>query len=87
VYGLTFRDDGRVTSARLNEFEIAATPNRVLRDILEVPSNLPIWVEEKIKSIIDHGDPNNPQALAQSLMDEMIRLRITDSIPDIRLER
>ena len=53
VYGLLY--DGanrRVVSRPMTGADVAASPNKVLREILDVPVTMPIWVEQRINAIL-----------------------------------
>lgn len=52
VYGLLYGDARRVVSRRLSEADLSGSPNRVLREVLDVPVTMPIWVEERIRAIL-----------------------------------
>ena len=47
VYALTYNERQRVVSKRLNEADLAGSPNKVLREILDVQVTMPIWVENR----------------------------------------
>jgi predicted ATP-binding protein involved in virulence len=52
VYGLVFNNDRKIVSQRLEAADLSASPNKILREILDVPTTIPIWVEEKIQEIL-----------------------------------
>jgi hypothetical protein len=52
VYALLYGEDRRVTSKLLTESDLAASPNKVLREILDVPVTMPMWVEERIQAVL-----------------------------------
>jgi hypothetical protein len=47
-----YNDKQRVVSKRLTEADLAGSPNKVLRDILDVQVTMPIWVEDRIDLIL-----------------------------------
>jgi predicted ATPase len=53
VYALTYNERQRVVSKRLNEADLAGSPNKVLREILDVPVTMPIWVEARITAVLN----------------------------------
>jgi predicted ATPase len=53
VYGLVYNNNRRIRSRLLTEADLAGSPNRVLRDVLDVPVTMPVWVERKIKEVLD----------------------------------
>lgn len=58
VYGFSYNEDRHVVSSKLDGVELGGSPNRILKEILDVPSVNPVWVEEKIKSILDQNSGN-----------------------------
>jgi predicted ATPase len=52
VYGLVYNERRRVTARLLKEADLAGSPNRVLREVLDVPVTMPVWVERKIKEVL-----------------------------------
>lgn len=53
VYALVYGEPGRIVSRLLAEADLAGSPNTVLRDVLDVPVTMPVWVEQRIKSVLD----------------------------------
>lgn len=53
VYALTYTERQRVVSKRLRDVDLAGSPNRVLREILDVPVTMPIWVEDRIEAVLN----------------------------------
>ncbi len=53
VYGLVYNERRRITARLLTDIDLAGSPNRVLREVLDVPVTMPVWVERKIKEILD----------------------------------
>lgn len=53
VYALTYNDRQRVVSSRLGEADLAGSPNKVLREVLDVPVTMPIWVEHRIDAVLN----------------------------------
>ena len=45
VYALLYDENRRVTSKLLDESDLAASPNKVLREVLDVPVTMPVWVD------------------------------------------
>ena len=84
VYGLIFGDDNRVTSHRLELADLAGTPNRVLREILDVPSNLPIWVEKEIESVMGQHGEEDIKVRARMIMTKLKELGLTEALAEFR---
>lgn len=63
VYALLPDDNGAVSSQELTDANLAASPEVVLRDILDVESTLPVWVMERIKQVFQQHDnlPEGPE--------------------------
>ncbi|MBK7363384.1 MAG: AAA family ATPase [Micavibrio sp.] len=53
VYGLLHNEENRIVSRLLETSDLSGTPNKILRDVLDVRSNLPVWVEEKLSMILN----------------------------------
>jgi predicted ATP-binding protein involved in virulence len=53
IYLLKFNDNYRVESDLLESIETSGNAIEITRDALGVPITLPIWVEEKLETIID----------------------------------
>lgn len=53
VYALTNNQEHRVISEYLETAELTGTANQTLRDILGVPVTVPIWVENRLISIVE----------------------------------
>jgi hypothetical protein len=83
VYGLVFTGDRRVTAARLDTRDLSGTPNRVLREILDVPSNLPVWVEERVRDVMRETSQLSPQEQGSRVLDLLIELGIGDALSDV----
>jgi len=52
VYSLNYNENHRIVSEHLDSADLASSPEHVLREILDVPSTVPVWVEEKIEEIL-----------------------------------
>lgn len=67
VYAFLYNEQQHVVSKRLEEADLAASPNKVLRDILDVPVTMPIWVEKRIDSVLGkyRGAAIDAQTIAQ----------------------
>lgn len=53
VYALSYNDAKQVISTHLEQADLASTPDKVLQDILDVPSTIPVWVEDRIRGILE----------------------------------
>lgn len=79
VYALANGEKGRIVSERLDTSAISRTPNDILREILDVRSNLPVWVENKISQIIN-GTAGSTTERARLIMEELERLGFTEAL-------
>lgn len=52
VYAFLYNENRRVFSEHLDSSDLAGSPEKVLRDILDVRTTLPVWVEKKIREIL-----------------------------------
>jgi predicted ATPase len=52
VYALSYNENRRIVSKLLSESDLAASPNKVLREVLDVPMTMPVWVEQRIQAIL-----------------------------------
>jgi hypothetical protein len=84
VYALFHNKIRKVESQRLEAADLSGTPNRVLRDILGVSSNLPIWVEERLESVLDQAADLSPEQKGKQVMDTLAELKISDAIAEYR---
>ncbi len=85
VYGLLYGKDNKVSSFELKEADLSVTTNKILREILDVPSTLPIWMEEKIRTIITSLNQFEGEEKAKKLYEELDKLGLTDQISDITI--
>lgn len=86
VYGLLYKQNKKVTSIKIEEADLSGTPNKILREILDVPSNLPIWVEEKIKGVLASLEQIEGKEKAKRILDALDELGLSDEISDIRID-
>jgi|TARA_A100000171_G_scaffold11625_1_gene9512 predicted ATPase len=81
VYGLLYNESQRIVSEHLTKADLSGTPDRVLRDILDVPTTLPVWVEEKIQDILNkyEGQPDSKEK-AMAMFEELKQAGLNDSL-------
>jgi hypothetical protein len=87
IYALSKNESGHIDSHLLDANDIAGTPNDVLREIMAVESNLPIWVEKKIASIIESKNLGTDSERASAIMQELEILGIANSLAEYRSKR
>jgi hypothetical protein len=68
------------SAVRVDTSSLSRTPNDILREILDVQSNLPVWVENKIAHIIDSTPAGNTTERARLIMEELERLGFTEAL-------
>jgi predicted ATPase len=84
IYALVKDEASRVKSLRLDLADVSGTPNEVLREVLDVGSNLPLWVEKKLDDIFQRVEELPEAERAKSIMEELGRLGIADSIVEYK---
>ncbi|MFB7147756.1 AAA family ATPase [Agrobacterium deltaense] len=82
VYALVRNNRARVESVLLDLKDVSGTPNEVLREILDVDSNLPVWVEEAVNKIIAETLELPPEEKARAIMEQLERLGIANAIAE-----
>ncbi len=87
VVALTQDEDHRIQSQTLDLRDISGTPNEVLREILDVGSNLPVWVESEIDRLITRSERRAPEKRAAYIMKELQKLGISDAIVEYKRRR
>lgn len=67
VFSLTHDESRRITSSHLTAADLAASPEKILRDVLEVPTTMPIWAENELRKALAEYETraNDPQAMDQ----------------------
>ena len=88
VYGLIYVEGEahraqqvNIRSHLLNQKDLAGTPNSVLREILDVESNLPLWVEKEVQVVLSDDSVDDAEK-AKRLMARLKELGITDALPN-----
>lgn len=82
VYGLKYSDDRRVHSVRLDSSELSSSPEQVLREILDVPSVMPVWVEDRIRGVMKRH-ANGTSEDAKAIYEEIRALGLSDVLSDL----
>jgi predicted ATPase len=72
--------EGRIVSRRIDRQELSGTPEKVMRDILDVPTTLPIWVEDRIKAVIEHSAKMPANAQSEFIYNALSELGLTQHI-------
>lgn len=87
VYGLIHGNQNTITAEKLSASDLAASPNKILRDILDVPTTIPIWAEKKISQILsryenDEVDPKKIDRMYKELKEQGLTDALTGYFPD-----
>lgn len=85
VYGLLF-ENKKVVSKHIEQADLAGSPNKILREILDVPSTIPVWVENKIKDVLVSLEQLEGEEKANRILDALDELGLSDHITDIRID-
>lgn len=81
VFALTHNANKRIESTHLKSADLAASPDTVLREILEVPNTMPIWVESKLhQALADFKHQANDPAALDRLFAQLKSLGLNDSL-------
>jgi len=62
--------------------DLSGTPNKILRDVLMMPSLTPVWAEEKIKAAIEGASGSTPQEIAKQVFDAMRQIGMGENLQD-----
>lgn len=83
VVGLVFNDSHEIESRMLNEEELSGSANEILRDILDVPSTLPVWVENEIGRILaKHDSGEGDEESARRIFEELREKGLISALGD-----
>lgn len=82
VYGFATDHENGVSSQQIDVTDLASTPNKILRDVLMMPSLTPVWAEERIRAAIEAADESDPKAVASKVFETMRGLGMGDNLPD-----
>ena len=86
VYALKFNDNSRITSTELNEADLMGSTNKILREILDVPNTMPVWVEDKVRNILqqylqtEYNEDN-----AKAAFNALKELGLNETLKDFKL--
>ena len=85
VYGLIF-ENKKIVSKHIAQADLAGSPNKILREILDVPSTIPVWVEKKIKDVLLTLEKLEGEEKSKRILDALDELGLSDYISDIRID-
>jgi len=84
VYGLFQNEERRVESKLIEGEDLSGSANSILRDVLSVDSTVPLWVEKRVRSILENSANDEPIKRADLVMEELRRLGIANAISEYR---
>jgi len=81
VYGLIYSGERKIISEHLGKADLSGSPDKILREILDVPTTLPIWVEKKISEILKkyEGQPDTEDKIS-NMFNELKESGLNDSL-------
>lgn len=83
VYGLIYSESKKIISKKLTHADLTGSPNKILREILDVPTTLPVWVEDKIRSVLEkYEDDSDTEDKANRIIKDLKELGLDDSLSD-----
>ena len=83
VYALAYNEEKRITSHKLTHADLAGSPNKILKEILGVPTTVPVWVEDEIRQILDkYNSIPDSKAKAKAIFEELRGSGLNNSLAD-----
>lgn len=83
VYILNYTHDNKVVSFKLDSANKAGSSNDILREVLGIPTTIPIWVENKLKIIVDkYSNMDINEQNFSGLRKEMAEIGLDKLVPD-----
>lgn len=83
VYVLDYNDNNKVESTYLDLVNKAGTSNDILREVLGLPTTMPIWVEQKLNTIVEkYSKMEFHEDTLSALRTEMSELGLEKVIPE-----
>lgn len=84
IYMLYPNERNRIVSRKLEDANIAASANTILREILGVDSTIPKWVEDTIQSHLDDPTEQSAEERAAQLFDLFKQIGISEALSDYK---
>ncbi len=83
VYALIFNKQHHVNSLYLKSAELSGTANQTLRDILGVPITFPVWIEDRLRNVLENfKDRELTEELLSELKEQLITNKLNFLLPD-----
>lgn len=86
VIGLSFGDNHQITAEVLDDADLAGSPNTVLKEILDVPTTLPLWVERRIKEILERYEDDESPDKGRKIFEELKRAGLNTALGELHLD-
>ncbi len=84
VFALTHNDSRQIASALLPQASLAASPDKVLRDVLEVPSVIPIWAENALAAALaEYSEQGSSKEAMDALFTRLRSIGLSASAADL----
>lgn len=88
VYALTYNHARKIISERLSSADLAGSPNKVLRDILDVPAIMPIWAAAKIDQVLSrYSTAAFDRTTITKIRDELRAEGLSDALGDYLVQQ
>ena len=83
VYVLTYNENNKVVSNRLDNFNKAGTANEILRDVLGIPVTMASWVEDRLNFIVrKYANKDISQENFDLMKNELKEIGLSSLIPE-----
>lgn len=88
VYALAYNQEKRIESSLIEMEDFVGTPEKTLREVLDVPTTIPVWVEEKVEEILKkYDDVPDSDEKVQSIMTEFKKHGLGSALFGIDVEK
>ncbi|MCG9546286.1 AAA family ATPase [Vibrio sp. Isolate33] len=82
VYALTYNENKRVFSRKLDMVDKSGNATKVLREVLGVPVTVPVWVEDDLRSIVQkYSDQGIDETLFERMRQELEEQGLQEFMP------
>lgn len=86
IYALKYDDSRKIYSENLDSKVLSSSADKVLRDILDVPTTIPVWVEQKVIEILrKNSSIVDEEEKVRKILKELYDAGISDSIENFIL--
>jgi len=82
VHGLYGSGSHGIMSKTIELANLGGSPNAILRDVLNMPSLMPVWAEEKLQKLVEQTKGQDAKEVAKQIYEEMRQLGMVDHISD-----